>query len=327
MGPTILLDKSTLQSIKRAEASFLFKHYVVVITPVLFAEILADVKKGSDKSALTKDEVRWLADKLLSTDHYSCAFWKDLCIQSLLGNEVTIGLGQVPVTGGEEIVGPDGKKGIFFDEPAEIVALRNWQAGNFSEQELATATRWREMADGLDLESYKTVLRANTLGAPKVKSFAELKAAIDAFCEHPDRALQFELIQNYADDLRLNDETKKVIFDRWLKQALPSFKTFAPYAYYCFRVRLTFHLGLINHLIGTRPTNKIDLIYLYYLPFCVAFSSGDKIHADLAPMFLRDNQIFVSRDELKADLVWLNADWNALTPEQKTERNGKFGSL
>ena len=71
---------------------------------------------------------------------------------------------------------------------------------------------------------------------------------------------------------------------------------------HCLKVDLLFHFGLKSELVGTRPTNKVDLEYLYYLPFCNIFSSNDKIHKQLAPLLLRDNQKFIVGEDLKADL-------------------------
>jgi hypothetical protein len=60
-------------------------------------------------------------------------------------------------------------------------------------------------------------------------------------------------------------------------------------------------------LIGSaRRSNMIDVAYLYYLPFCMAFVSGDNLHGRLAPLFLRPDQRFVMASDLKAGLRQLN---------------------
>ena len=55
-----------------------------------------------------------------------------------------------------------------------------------------------------------------------------------------------------------------------------------------------------------KPSDQIDLAYLYYLPFCAVFSSRDNFHVQVAPLFLRPTQQFVHGDALKADLKKLN---------------------
>jgi hypothetical protein len=56
---------------------------------------------------------------------------------------------------------------------------------------------------------------------------------------------------------------------------------FAPYAASVLRLFLTFVCGLARGFIGPRPTNYIDLQYLYYSPFCMVFVSNDKFHREM----------------------------------------------
>ena len=48
MGPQTIFDKSFIQSLNFDESTFLWKHYYVVIPPVLIIEILADLKDRID---------------------------------------------------------------------------------------------------------------------------------------------------------------------------------------------------------------------------------------------------------------------------------------
>ena len=66
-----------------------------------------------------------------------------------------------------------------------------------------------------------------------------------------------------------------------------------------------------------RPSNKIDIAYLYYLPFCMVFTSRDKLHQKTAPLFLDDDQVFVHGDDLKVDLAKLDAHYSLLSDEEK----------
>ena len=49
----------------------------------------------------------------------------------------------------------------------------------------------------------------------------------------------------------------------------------------------------------------------------MVFTSNDKLHKALVPIFLRSNQSFISGEELKSDLKKLNVHFNALPPEAK----------
>lgn len=75
--------------------------------------------------------------------------------------------------------------------------------------------------------------------------------------------------------------------ERWRANGSPPIVDFSPYTAHLLLVDLFFCIGLGADLIGReRPTNKIDIAYLYYLPFCMAFTSRDKLHERTAPLFL-----------------------------------------
>jgi hypothetical protein len=90
-------------------------------------------------------------------------------------------------------------------------------------------------------------------------------------------------------------------------------------------VDLFFNLAIGSDLIGReRGSNKVDLAYLYYLPFCMVFVSNDRLHERCVPCFLTEHkaivdgrelsvhQEFVSGRNLKADLAKLDAHYSAL---------------
>jgi len=88
---------------------------------------------------------------------------------------------------------------------------------------------------------------------------------------------------------------------------------------------LFFNLAIAADLISKeRPSNKIDLAYLYYLPFCHIFTSSDKLHENVVPLFLRGDQTFVKGQELKAGLHKLDEHYSGLPVEVKTAGLDKF---
>ncbi len=91
---------------------------------------------------------------------------------------------------------------------------------------------------------------------------------------------------------------------RWKLSDRKTLALFAPYAAHCLRVETMFLVGMAHNMknFGTKPSNLIDLQYLFYAPFCMIFSSNDKLLIDLAPLILRANQSFVTLQELKASL-------------------------
>jgi len=82
---------------------------------------------------------------------------------------------------------------------------------------------------------------------------------------------------------------------------------YAPYVAYVLNVEVFFQVALAANLISTeRPSNRVDIAYLFYLPFCMMFVSSDRLHRRCAPLFLRDDQAFVWGAELKEGLSQLN---------------------
>ena len=327
MGPIILLDKSTLQCLSQEEIHFLFKHYYIAIAPILIIEILADLKKNTRDNTLSKKEVTILSKKLLSRDSQINAHYMSLCIRSLLGIDVPM-TGQIVLVGGKEVQTRDGERGIFFNEPVERRSLINWQGGKFSESEKILARQWREATQSLDLEVYKRNFEkkfGKTL-INRADNLTKLGLDIENSISNPDSDMQFTLLGYFTDEYHIPQQLKSVIYDRWLKEEMKSFKEFAPYAYYCLKANMIFHYGLARNLITPRRTNRIDLEYLYYLPFCMVFSSGDKFHKYMTPLLLRDDQEFIDRDVLKNDLQWLSSEWTNLSKKEKQKRLYDYGS-
>ena len=73
-----------------------------------------------------------------------------------------------------------------------------------------------------------------------------------------------------------------------------------------------------------KADNKVDIAYLYCLPFCHVFVSADNLHKRVVPLFLRSDQTFVDAAELKTDLQKLDAYYWALPEEVKNTGFYKF---
>ena len=82
-----------------------------------------------------------------------------------------------------------------------------------------------------------------------------------------------------------------------------SLRSFAPYAYHCLRVQLLYYTGMMQGFFGTRSSNVVDLEYLCYTPFAFVFCSGDKLHRQIAPFLLREDQSFVERQDFQKALI------------------------
>jgi len=320
MGPQLLIDKSTLQSLSYNEVMSLNIHYYVVYTPVLFIEILGDLKKFSN-SEISKREVQKLAKKISAMDSCFTANYRILLYNDLMGNRVNMDYRPVRL-GGQQVVTKAGEKGIFFDEEQEHKALRRWLVGQFSEAEKILSESWRRSTRALDLQSWQKLFQSNQT-IPKARNYNELLTMTEEFIGN--QSLQLESIQVLLSEVEFTKRDRNNIFNRWLKKEMPALKDFAPYAFYCLKVFVAFYLGIANRLIGTKPTNRIDLEYLLYVPFCRVLSSTDKFLREFGPCFLNNNQDFVWGNDLKADLKRISEHWRSLTDNQKCEYRDKHG--
>ena len=110
------------------------------------------------------------------------------------------------------------------------------------------------------------------------------------------------------------------LIGRWKDLGHPPLSKFAPYAAYVFTVEMFFHISIAANLISSqRPSNRADIAYLFYLPFCMMFVSSDKLHRRTANLFLRSDQDFVWGSDLKADLRRLNKHYLTLPEEERDQ--------
>lgn len=323
MGPYIVLDKSAFQSLSYDELFYLAKHYSIVLTPVLVMEILGDLKK-QDGERESSEIVKTLARKIIGIDTFVNVDYRQLCIANLLGRRVP--MRYTPVIYGEQLFTEEGEPFNFIDEPEEMRAIRNWKVGNFSEAERELADKWRLITRNYDLEGFRNSFRKLD-SIPRVRTIEELLSFLNkAYKQNfTDTNYQKECIFYFLDDLAATETLKKKVYARWHAKRLPPFYLFAPYAHYCFMLIQIFKLGVIRGLITTRSTNRVDMEYLFYTPFAMAFSSDDNFHKALWPHIIRPEQFFIQRDILKADLSAIRTEWEALSPTEKQQRDYDYG--
>jgi hypothetical protein len=206
------------------------------------------------------------------------------------------------------------RTGIIFQQSPEEEAFQRWQRGEFLQIERSQAKRWRNHLSTIDLEeNYRTFHKFFPLGKPK--TLDDVKRFVDFYLAGPD---QEALLRLGFSMQSIPEIGQRNVLARWSTAGKPPVTTFAPYFAHVLSVDLFFNLGLAADLIGRgRPSHTVDLAYLYYLPFCMVFTSNDKLHADIAPFFLRSDQSFVPGTELKADLGKLDAHYDLLPAETK----------
>jgi hypothetical protein len=125
MGPHLICDKSTLQSLSRQELDALRRYYSLNVPPVLIMEILGDLKKASDVAA-NREMVQELANKILPACSAVNVEFRQMILGEIAGYSVEM-RGVPAIGGGRQVVSASGKKGIVFDESPEKGALLRWQ--------------------------------------------------------------------------------------------------------------------------------------------------------------------------------------------------------
>jgi hypothetical protein len=322
-GPHLIFDKSALECFSLDETNWLDNFFYSVITPLFFAETLADLEKEIGKGRTPEQVVGSLAIRTPDMQSTACMHHRHLFACELNGQQVPLD-GRIPRAQGQ-VVELDGKKGIFYSKSPEEEALERWHEHQFLDVERQFAKMWRrELSNVSHDEEYSFFQKWFLIGKPK--TLAEVKALADAYI---DGSPQEGTLLFGLQVLGVPEAAHPDIIDRWKRTGSPSVREFAPYFRHLFGVDLFFSLAIAADQISrVRPKgkadNKVGIAYLYYLPFCHIFVSQDKLHKRVAPLFLRGDQTFVDAADLKADLHRLDAHYSSLPDEVKNSGFYKF---
>ena len=271
MGPITLFDKSFLQSLSLDEAVWFDHFFYPVICPIFYVETLADLAKAEDKRP-AEEAVRIIAEKTPEFYSSPCIFHRDLAELSLLGFDVPMD-GSIPRPEGRYVTG-GGRTGVVYDESREMRAFGRWQSKDFLEVEHLFAADWRKTLAQVDLNKVAINFRSSGIDGKNCHSLEQAKdiaqGIVDGSTNPYTRlamAIQFfDIHQQYWSE----------IAERWESLGRPTLSTFAPYAAYVLTVEIFFHISIAANLIsGERPSNRTDIAYLFYLPFCMMFVSND----------------------------------------------------
>jgi len=112
---------------------------------------------------------------------------------------------------------------------------------------------------------------------------------------------------------------QKNILLRWRLEEQPPLIDFASYASFVLSVQIFFHIARAAELISKKPSAIMDISYLFYLPFCMVFTSSDRLHERCVPLFLRCDQEFIAGKDLKIDLNRIVEHFDLL-PEAEKEK-------
>ena len=291
-GPILIFDKSTLQALNPDQAHWLDNFFMSNITPLFYIETLADLEKEVRAGKTPEQVVGEIANKSPDMQAYPNVHHLTLVWGELMGKGEIKMVG-FPILGGGQPVTLEGATGIIYKQSPEEEALNRWQHGEFLEVERGMAKRWRRELESVDLKAMADSFKGIHESAGRPQELEDIRALADAIVDGPDQEavlrLALELTIGYGD-------WGEQIMARWNSMGRPRVKEFAPYLTHVLTVDLFFYLGMAASQIGSdRKSNKADIAYLYYLPFCMVFTSRDNLQVRSAPLFLRADQSFVRR--------------------------------
>jgi len=286
------------------------------IPPLFFVETLADLEKAVRAGRTPEQEVGIIADKTPERHSAPNVFHTQICISNLLGNEIPMD-GRILLAGGNPVKTAD-QSGIVYDVSPEAEAFSRWQEGEFLEVERQFAKLWRRMLGSMDFKGTLKVLNDLGISPGSCKTLEEAKSIAETVVI--DGGYSFDRMKLVFSILNIPDHLFFDVFNRWGFSGCSPIKSFAPYAAHVLTIELFFYIATAANLISRKKvTNKIDIAYLFYLPFCMVFVSSDHIHRRCAPLFLRSDQTFVWGPELKQDLQRIDQYYDRL-PESEKEK-------
>lgn len=316
-GPILIFDKSTLESLNPDEAVWLDNFFRTNITPLFFIEVLADLEKQVRAGRTAEEVVGNLAYKTPDMQASPNAHHRTLLFTELSGLDTITMDGRGILTGARPVT-LEGSTGLMFQKTPEEGAFSRWQRREFLDLERQIAKKWRLALSNVNYDqTYQFFQKWFNDGKPK--TLGEVKALAEADIDRKDQEASLMFGMSL---LRIPENTQQEVMARWRASGKAGIREFAPYFRYVYLVDMVFYLGIAADLISrVRPAgkanNKIDIAYLYYLPFCKIFTSSDNLHERVVPLFLRADQSFVRGAELKADLRKLDEHYSAFPEEVK----------
>jgi hypothetical protein len=311
-GPIAVFDKSALQSLSVDESVLFDNFYLPVVTPLFFVETLADLEKSVRKGTSAEEVVGIIAAKTPVMSGLPNVHHLRLVQNELLGDIII--MDRRPVVGEARRVVTGDQRGVVVEQLAEMEAFQRWQEGSFLDVERLYARAWRAELGKWD-PSRGARFRAVIGRDVRVRDLPQAKALADRFVrgETGGRVAVLKVVFEIFD---VPVSAQQEIVRRWKLAGGAPLADFAPYTAHVVNVEFFLQLAVQSSLISSeRASNRVDMAYLYYLPFCMIFVSDDGLHMRTVPLFLGSDQAFIPGDELKADLARLNEHYSRLPTE------------
>lgn len=310
-GPSLIFDKSALESLNLDEAVLLDNFYRSTITPLFFVECLADLEKTIRSRSTPEQLVGSLA--LRTPESQSCV---TVHHTRVLGGELAgrFDLSTVlerPLVPYGQTVQLGEKKGIVFRPSPEEEALQRWAHHEFLEVERGLAKQWRNALVRVNHDELVKIVVGGIGHWRKPSSLEDAKQMADYVIDNMDP----EWLIGFGLELLDLPEAVQFVRDGWTAKRKPPIRQHLPYFTFMLSINIFFALIIQTQLLrNVKQSHQVDLAYLYYLPFCSVFTSRDRFHVQIVPLFLNPRQTFVNGEEMKHDLARLVEHYAGMPP-------------
>lgn len=312
MGPITLIDKSSFQAFNSDQVLQFIVNFDHSLPPILLFEIIGDLKRKEFGDLKNRARVSNLANRFFGSGPPINETYNRLSIGELLGGHVPM-TGAVIAQGARKVAHEDGY-GIFIDITPFNEAIMRWTEGKFTDEDFRMAIKWRNFCENTGTEVLEDLFTEFFVIPAKCNN-------LDAVKEEAERilymsSLQEPLLQWFIRRLAIDSTYQSALMARFVNDGR-LLGQYAPYTSHCIKTMLCLMLAERNKLIRKSKTNIIDMHYLLYLPFCFVFVSDDTTHKRLAPLLLRNNQSFVTGQQLRNSLSKHMEIWNNYSEKKR----------
>lgn len=312
MGPIALFDKSFLQSLNEEESLWFDHFFLPNVCPIFYVETQADLAKEASKKFTPEQLVEQIARKF--PEHWGApnVYHPDIVTANLLGDVVPMN-GQVIIPSVSRGA-VDGHTVLAYPHTPEAQAFLRWTQRQFRDEEREAGRFWRTSGFGTDPKVVIDHLRKiSVYDSPSCPTLKHVLGEVDRVLEKLTSSQQLALaLQLFG----VPEEQTNRIIERFREAGEPPLATFGNYAEFALRLELFYHIAVHKGRMST--AQRMDMNYLFYLPFCNIFVSGDWVHIASTPLFLREGQEFIPGPQMKTALVQLNELYLAV-PDAETK--------
>jgi hypothetical protein len=224
-GPSLIFDKSSLESLNLNEAVLMDNFYMSTITPLFFVECLADLEKTIRSKSTPEQLVGSLADRTPESQSYPNVHHTTI-LKAELSRQFDLGTvyGRVMLAGGAPVQLGD-KKGFVFRQSPEAEALERWTKREFLEVERNIAKEWRRSLNRVDFDAMVQAVMGELGHWRTPKTLADAKQIADTVIDYMDPEWLFRFGLHL---LGVPEVTDWVIED-WTNRRRPPLREHVPY--------------------------------------------------------------------------------------------------